>query len=110
MERGEVFADWRWTENPQGWVDATMAFVKFVNYVGSHPRHVYKTRGAPTHEIDVFLEGFKELLLDNMEMLSDDSYDVYCHPEAILVNTVFGPAYCDGFGMHERYILLLKTM
>ena len=71
---------------------------------------VQDKRGPRTHEIDVFLEGFKELLLDNMEMLSDDSYDVYCHPEAILVNTVFGPAYCDGFGMHERYILLLKTM
>ena len=110
MERGEVFSYWRWTEYPQGWVDAAMSFVKFVNYVGSHPGHVYKTRGAPTHEIDVFMEGFRDLLLDNMEMLSEDKYDVFSHPEAVIINTVFGPAYCDGFDMHQRYILLLKTM
>ena len=56
------------------------------------------------------MEGFKDLLLDNMEMLSEDKYDVFSHPEAVIINTVFGPAYCDGFDMHQRYILLLKTM
>ena len=42
--------------------------------------------------------------------MENSNYDVYNHPEAIMVNTVFGPAFCDTFNMMDRFTLFLKTM
>ena len=49
-------------------------------------------------------------LLDNLETMGDGSHDVFNHPEAILIKTAFGPAFCDSFSMMDRFTLLLKTM
>ena len=61
-------------------------------------------------EIDAFMGLMCESILDNFEMQSDGDHDAYTHPETILTRTAFGSAYCDGYTMHQRYILMLKTM
>ena len=68
------------------------------------------SRTSRVVEIDAFMELICESILDNFEMLSGDDHDAYTHPETILTRTAFGPAYCDGYTMHQRYILMLKTM
>ena len=114
MERGEVIAPWRWTDNPQGWVECSKLYTRFIEYVSRYPDYVYvdddQVHPQRIQEVDIFMELICESILDNFEMLSGGAHDAFCHPETILTKTAFGPAYCDGFTMHQRYILLLKTM
>ena len=112
VEAGDVPAMWSWTDDPLGWVETAKLYADFVKIVADHPMYIYHGRNSVggTPAIDEVVHALHEAIIDNLEMLSCDHLDMYNHPESILVNVVFGPAFCDGFSMHERYILLLKTM
>ena len=40
MERGEVIAPWRWTENPQAWAECAKLYCQFIQYVSQFPDYV----------------------------------------------------------------------
>mgnify|MGYP001411563681 CR=1 FL=1 len=114
QERGEVLQEWRWTSNPRHWVQCSKLYTEFLRHVQCHPEYVSHPVSSPPdgaiqiRRVDEALYEIRTCILDGIADL--DLYTVDNHPETILVNIVFGPAYCDGFTMHQRYIMLLCAM
>ena len=100
---------WAWTTDRSSWIDVSGMYVDFLKHIMRWPHHVYVDTESQD-EIDLFMEDFCDLVQDSMETLTSERHVPFCPPEAFVLKTAFGPAFCDGFTMHQRYIFLLRCM
>lgn len=63
-----------------------------------------------TSERNLIFQSLHSLAIDSLETISSDRYELFCHPELLLLKTAFGPAFCEGYTMHQRYVYFLRTM
>ena len=104
-------AAWTWTTFKEGWVEAAGMYVEFLRHVAHNPEHVYLGPiGGAGGSTALLMEDFHSLAIDSLETISSDRYELFCHPEFLLLKTAFGPAFCDGYTMHQRYVYFLRTM